>query len=111
MSAESILEEADRLVSTDRQADYGHPLDNWTQTAALWSAILGVEVTPEQGLLCMIAAKISRETNAPKRDNLVDIAGYAKCIDLVIDERERRAAISAAVGVDRCYAEARPVKS
>lgn len=89
---ETICQEADRLVSTDRQADYGHPLDNWTQTAALWSAIIGHEVTAEQGLLCMIAAKISRETNAPKRDNLVDIAGYAKCVDLVIKERARREA-------------------
>lgn len=89
---ETICQEADRVVSTDRRADYGHPLDNWTQTAAMWSAILGVEVTAEQGLLCMIAAKISRETNAPKRDNLVDIAGYAKCVDLVIEERARRQA-------------------
>lgn len=87
---ETICQEADRLVSTDRQADYGHPLDNFTQTAALWSAIIGHEVTAEQVGLCMIAVKISRATNAIKRDTLVDIAGYAKTIDLVVQERARR---------------------
>jgi hypothetical protein len=33
--------------------------------------------------LLQIGVKISREVNAPKRDNRVDIAGYAKTVDLV----------------------------
>ena len=88
---ETILQEADRLVSTDRQADYGHPLDNFQQIAALWSPILGIEVTPEQAALCMVGVKISRECHSPKRDNRVDGAGYFKVLDLIVDERERRA--------------------
>ena len=89
---ESILVEADRLVSVDRQADYGHPIDDFSRSAAMWSAILGIEVQAEQIPLCMIAVKMSRELNRAKRDNLVDIAGYAKTLALVHEERQRRAA-------------------
>ena len=35
----------------------------------------------------MIGVKISRETHRPKRDNLVDIAGYAQTVAM-IRERE-----------------------
>lgn len=54
----------------------------------MWGAILGVEVTPVQVGLCMIALKISRECNMHKRDNLTDIAGYAETVNLVIAEQE-----------------------
>lgn len=86
----SICAEADQLVSGDRRNAYGHPLDDFTKTAAMWSAILGAPVTAEHVPLCMIAVKISRELNRPKRDNLVDICGYAKTLDLVHDERRQR---------------------
>lgn len=87
---ETILEEADRLVDGDRQSDYGHPLDDFSKTAKLWSVILGTDVTPEQVALCMVQVKVSRELNKPKRDNRVDAAGYLKTLDMVIVERSRR---------------------
>ena len=31
----------------------------------------------------MIAVKLSRETNAPRKDNRIDIAGYALTLDMV----------------------------
>ena len=89
----TILEEAQAHVYGDRQQAYGHPLDDFTRTGRMWAAILGVpEVTAEQVALCMVAVKISRECNAAKRDNRVDGAGYFGALDLVIHERERRAA-------------------
>lgn len=91
LKEESICAEADRLVSVGRQSDYGHPLDDFSRSAALWTAILGHPVEAEHIPLCMIAVKISRELNRPKRDNLTDIAGYAKTLALVHEERERRA--------------------
>lgn len=89
--SESILDEAKRLVHGDRGASYGHPLDNFSHTARLWSPILGVEVTAEQVALCMIQVKVSRECHASKRDNRTDICGYAETLDMVHDERKRRA--------------------
>ncbi len=88
--SETVLQEAQRLVYGDRGAAYGHPLDDYTRTAALWSPILGVPVTAEQAILCMIQVKISRECHAPKRDNRVDIGGYSECLDRVDQERKRR---------------------
>lgn len=85
---ESILQEAERITSEDRQKDYGHPLDDYRRTAALWSAVLGVEVTASQAILCMILLKVSRECHKHKRDNLVDMAGYAKCLMQVEEKLE-----------------------
>ena len=86
---ETILQEADRLVSSDRQNDYGHPIDDFTRTGKLWAAILGMDkVEPEQVGMCMVALKLSRLCNAYKRDSAVDIAGYAKTIDMVMDKKK-----------------------
>lgn len=88
---ESPALEAERLVNGDRNSDYGHPLDDFTKTARLWSVILGKDVTPEQVALCMLQVKVSRQLNKNKRDNLVDIIGYTLTLDKVISEKERRA--------------------
>jgi hypothetical protein len=86
----NILEEANDLVNGARQASYGHPLDDFTRTAQMWAAILGHPVSAEQVGLCMVAVKISRQCNKPKRDNLVDMAGYACTVDMVLNEKYRR---------------------
>lgn len=87
---ESILTEAQKLVHGARNADYGHPLDDFTRTAAMWSAILGAHITAKQVGLCMIAVKLSRECNKSKRDNLVDLAGYAETVEWLKDEENKR---------------------
>lgn len=81
--AESVLEEAARLTSRDRQSTYGHPADDFAKTALMWTAILGIEITAAQIPLCMIAVKLSRECHVHKRDNIVDIAGYANTLMMV----------------------------
>lgn len=88
-TTESICAEADRIVVGERRSAYGHPIDNFTLTGQLWAPILGLEeVTAEQVGLCMIQVKVAREAFSPKRDNLVDIAGYAKCNDLIRTARK-----------------------
>ena len=89
--SETVLEEAQRLVYGERGATYGHPLDDFSRTATIWSALLNVSVTAEQVALCMVALKMSRETYQPKRDNRTDMAGYAECLDRIAAERVRRA--------------------
>ena len=83
-----LASEAVRLVTGDRQAAYAHPSVNFSRIAALWSPILGIEVTPEQVALCSVQIKIAREIHAHKADNVVDAIGYLLCLDACIDEEE-----------------------
>jgi hypothetical protein len=91
----SILIEAHNLVHGDRGADYGHPLDDFSRTAAIASVLLAGKLAApleaEDVALIMVAVKLSREVNRPKRDNLVDGAGYLETLHMVRTERERRA--------------------
>ncbi len=92
--SESILQEAERICNGERNDDYGHPLDDYTRTAALWSTLLSdyliKPIPAEKAALCMIAVKLSREVHKSKRDNLVDIAGYANVIDKIHKEKATR---------------------
>lgn len=90
--AETILEEAQRLVHGDRGKAYGHPILDYERTGRIWGAILGLpDIDPRLCCLMMAGVKISREVNAPRRDNRTDLAGYAECADMVATEQERRA--------------------
>lgn len=79
----NVLEEAQKIVDGPRAQEYGSVRSSFIRIATLWSAIIGVEVTPSMVGLCMIASKLSRERNLKKRDNLVDIAGYARCLEML----------------------------
>lgn len=86
---ETAVQEAQRLVHGNRGDDYGHPGDDMARTGRIWGAILDCDdVPPETVALCMVAIKMSREVNRPKRDNRVDGAGYFECIDMIHERRE-----------------------
>jgi len=80
----SILHEAYELTSGQRQEDYGRPEDSFGLIARYWSAYLGIEVTKEDVPLLMILLKVARQQTSPKRDNLVDIAGYTRTLALIL---------------------------
>lgn len=89
VATESVLAEAAQLTNRTRKDVYAHPSINFDRIARLWSVILGCDVTPEQHALCMIAVKISRLVETPgHRDSLVDIAGYARTIELLAEGGE-----------------------
>lgn len=81
-----ILKEAEVLVNGARREDYGSVQEDFKRIAAIWSAILGCEVKPEQIPLCMIGVKISREVYKHKDDNMVDIIGYVLTLEKLLNE-------------------------
>lgn len=82
---ENILEEANRVTSGDRRKAYGKASKHLMLLARLWEPILGKEVQPIQVALCLLQLKVSRELHAHSRDNIVDIAGYARVIEMLFD--------------------------
>lgn len=94
-TTESILEEAQRLTHGPRAKDYGHPLDDYTRTAALISALLAhklkAPLLPHEAAMIQCCVKLSRQVHSPKRDNMVDLAGYAWVTQECLDEEQRRA--------------------
>ena len=85
-----ILEEALDITSNDREEAYGPPQQDFARTAKIWSAILNTKVTAKDVGLCMIGLKVSRATWSDSRDNQVDIAGYARCVQLIIDAENKK---------------------
>jgi hypothetical protein len=85
---EDILETAKRITTYDRNKDYGHPLENHGHTAEFWSTYLGIHVSVEDVCMMNILQKISRGMAVLTHDTLVDIAGYARNVEMIRDRRD-----------------------
>lgn len=76
-----VLLEAKQLIEGDRNITYGEPTQNFTNIAGMWNILfahkLNEPFTPRDVAQAMIALKQCRTITQPKRDNFVDIAGYA----------------------------------
>lgn len=107
---ESILEEALRVTGGDRRRDYGSAKVNHDRIALLWAAWDVISSGSDEEIAAalsairplapeyreldsardvamkMILLKIAREANTPKRDNKVDMAGYARCLSQIDGE-------------------------
>lgn len=79
---------AQEIVDGDRTEKYGHPFDSFSRIAQMWSAILGVPVTPEDVGHCMIAFKVIRDSYNPSQENRDDIEGYSYCLEKIEGRRE-----------------------
>ena len=87
----NILDEANNLTSGDRQASYGDPHEHWSRVADAWNLILDAEVvTPRKACLMMVMLKVLRDAHKPKRDNLTDIAGYARVIEMIENSSQQK---------------------
>lgn len=81
-----VLDRARRLITGQRQADYGPPAENFARIATIWSVILGQTIRPDQVALCMAGLKIARlaspqadslqNPTAPHADSYADLCGY-----------------------------------
>jgi len=72
---QGIIAEAREKVYGSRNETYGDPSEDFSRQSEIAEA-MGVNITTEQVPLFMMAVKLSREVHKPKRDNLVDLAGY-----------------------------------
>jgi hypothetical protein len=75
MNAGDYLNEA-RAIIQDRGMDYGHPTDNMSRTARLWSAYLEMPIEDYQVAMCLALVKVARSMESGKVDNFVDGAAY-----------------------------------
>lgn len=77
MNRTQVLAQADRLINGDRQQAYGDASVSFARIAGLWSAYLGVPVSPNDAAAMMALLKISRARGNPASvDSWVDGAGY-----------------------------------
>jgi hypothetical protein len=93
---QSVLVEAQGLVHGDRNLQYGPPYDEYVRTSGMVNAMLAHKLKepllPEEVAYIMECVKLSRQIFRPKRDNMVDGAGYCEVAQWIIDERANRAA-------------------
>lgn len=85
--ASSVLGQAELIVAGPRQAAYGHPKENFDCAAAMISAYLvkrgTIEIDAHDVGMIHILGKAAREAHSRTRDNIVDIAGYCRTIEMV----------------------------
>ncbi len=80
----NIFDIAKKLVSNDRQKQYGPPEQHLTDVGRIWGALLQIEdISPQKVALMMTGLKLARETFCPKKDNRVDAIGYLYITDLL----------------------------
>lgn len=85
----SILSEAEEIVNGNRQSDYGDANESFSRIATIASVMTGKELSPEDCCAVMMAVKLVRESFNHKRDNLVDLCGYAYIMN-EIKESEKK---------------------
>ena len=75
------LREAARIISGERDRQYGKPEDNFKRIAKIWSVTLGIPVSNEDVAMAMVAVKVARYASKSgyQPDTWIDIAGYAAC--------------------------------
>ena len=85
----SILEEAIEILNGSRQCDYGDPVESFKRIAQLANLMSNSnDFTPVKCCIVLMATKLTRESNAHKRDNIVDLAGYGYILQLLEEDKE-----------------------
>lgn len=99
-----ILQEAQEIIHGQRRQDYGGPSQSFARIAALWNAYFEGDpavrtepcphhcdctwtVAPDDVAMLMLLLKVARfQGGGGQRDSLVDICGYAGCVELMHQE-------------------------
>lgn len=75
-----ILQKAESIVNGDRNNQYGEPNQDFSRTAKMWGAYLGINLEAHDVAAMMVMLKVSRIRWDPEKfDSWLDLAGYAAC--------------------------------
>lgn len=95
-----ILDAAKKIVTGDREKQYGKPEDNFAVIARFWEVYLserctdgGAQVTlnPDDVAMLMALMKVARiMTGTFKGDSYIDACGYLACAAEIAAEKRRR---------------------
>ena len=77
MKTKEYLDRAAKIVTGQRQFDYGNKYENHKNISDLWSAYLGNKVSAHDVAICMLLVKVARLKHRPTEDCYIDMAGYA----------------------------------
>jgi hypothetical protein len=75
---DNILTKAAQTVDSNRQDEYGDPVENWVATALIATIAQRKSITPEDVVQTMCGAKMVRAGRSHKEDTNIDQAGYAE---------------------------------
>ena len=73
-------------VTQERMAKYGHPAKVFRPVSRLWSAYLGITLTPKDVALMMVLHKMGREMTKAGEDNRVDMHGYLLAYERILKD-------------------------
>lgn len=87
------IEQFDKAIQTvtqERGEDYGSPHRTFTRIAMMQRQLMNCHNPAVRHALNMIIVKIVRLAETPDHmDSVIDIAGYARTIAMVLDEEEK----------------------
>jgi len=92
-SAEKALE-----ITQERMAEYGHPAEVFRPVSRLWSAYLGVTLSPKDVALMMVLHKMGREMTKRGEDNRVDMHGYLLAYERILNREVHDVVVPATEG-------------
>lgn len=81
MHATTILVDASQIINKDRNATYGHVVQDYEKVRTIFHALTGIQLDLHQCLLFMASVKLARlKTNLERdvlhKDSLTDLIGY-----------------------------------
>lgn len=85
MKNNDILKGASHAVNSDRQGEYGDPVENAVKQAIIVCAMTGLPLSPLDCNSVNFAQKIVRMGIHSKEDTLVDVAGYTEIRARIIE--------------------------
>ena len=92
-TASRMLEEASRIINTERNQTYGDVRDDYTKVQGIFRAITGLHLTLTECLMFMVSVKLARlstnfERNTLHADSMIDALGYLALITEVQDKEQ-----------------------